>query len=251
MARPWQTIDSVDTDEGLLELRKRGESDFLITVGGRVLMNSSLNKSEIMLAESACRYINNQKNPRVLMGGLGMGCTLRAALDKLPRDARIIVAELNPAVVKWCRGPIACLTGRAVDDPRVTLEIANVASVIHKAAEHGRDMRFDAIVLDLYEGPFEAARERGEYLYGAAALNLCSAALMPGGVFAVWSEDPDRAFEQRLAAAGFSFERKRPGRGGHIIYIARKPGPSRKAGAAVKGKISPVRPVRKNDKKRK
>ena len=224
MARPWKNIDSVDTDEGLLELRQRGEDDFLITIAGRVLMNSFAHISEAVLAESACTHIHNQTSPKVLIGGLGMGFTLKAALDKLPADAQVVVAELNPAVFKWCRGPIAGLTDGAVNDARVAVEIADVASVIQKAADKGGDERYDAIILDLYEGPFEAARERGEYLYGTAALKRSSSALMPGGVFAVWSEDPDRAFERRLADAGFSFDRKRPGKGGsrHTVYIAKK-----------------------------
>lgn len=220
MARPWHIIDSVDTDEGLLELRQRGETDFLITIAGRVLMNSSANRSEIALSELACNSMDSRERLRVLIGGLGMGYTLKAALDNLPEDARIVVAELNKAVVKWCRGPIAHLTGSAAEDPRVKVEIADVASVIKNAAGKGGDARFDAIILDLYEGPFEAARDRGEYLYGNAALKLSGRALLPGGVFAVWSEDPDRAFERRLADNGFSFNRKRPRRGGHVVYIA-------------------------------
>ena len=231
MTRPWQIIDSVDTDEGTLELRQRGETDFLITIAGRVLMNSSVNRSEIALSELVCNSMNNRKRPGVLIGGLGMGYTLKAALDNLPKDARLVVAELNPAVLKWCRGPIAHLTEGAVDDPRVKVEIADVASLIRKAAMKGGDARFDAIILDLYEGPFEAARERGEYLYGNAALKLSGLALLPGGVFAVWSEDPDRAFERRLADNGFSFKRQRPRRGGHVVYIARRSG-SLPSGAA-------------------
>lgn len=222
MAKPWQTIESIDTAEGLLELRKRGETDFLITIAGRVLMNSSSNRSEVALSERACNSINNRKNPRVLMGGLGMGYTLKAALNNLPEDARVVVAELNAAVVKWCRGPIAHLTYTAVDDPRVSVEIADVASLIRSAAAKRGGARFDAIILDLYEGPFEAAKKRGDYLYGDAALELSGSALVPGGVFAVWSEDPDRAFERRLANTGFTFDRKRPRRGGHMVYIARK-----------------------------
>ncbi|GMT46630.1 MAG: spermidine synthase [bacterium] len=223
MTKPWQTIDSNDTADGLLELRQRNGSDFLITIDGRVLMNSWSSKSEVLLSKLACKFLNNKKAPRVLIGGLGMGCTLKAALDELPGDARVVVAELNPVVVRWCCGPIAALTGGAVDDPRVTVEIADVASLIRKSAMNGRDNRFDAIILDLYEGPFEAAKERGDYLYGDTALAMSGSALMPGGVFAVWSEDPDKAFERRLVRAGFTFKRHRPGRGSrHVVYIAGK-----------------------------
>jgi spermidine synthase len=222
MTRPWRTVESVGTDEGLLDLRQRGETDFLITINGRVLMNSSANLSEIVLAELACESLKNKKNARVLVGGLGMGFTLKAAIDKLPADAAVVVAELNPIIVKWCRGPIAHFTGGAVDDPRVTVVIDNVVSLIRDAAIQGRKNRFDAIILDLYEGPHAGDRGRGEYLYGDRALALSSSALKGGGVLAVWSEDPDKAFEKRLKTAGFSVNRQRPGRGGrHVVYIAR------------------------------
>lgn len=153
MAKPWRMVDSVDTDEGLLDLRQRGETDFIITIDNRVLMNSSANLSEMVLAELACESLNNKKNPRVLVGGLGMGFTLKAALDNLPADARVVVAELNPIMVKWCRGPIAHFSGGAVDDRRVRIVIDDVASVIRYAAMKGKENRFDAIILDLYEGP--------------------------------------------------------------------------------------------------
>jgi len=161
MATPWRIVDSVDTDEGLLDLRQRGDTDFLITIDSRVLMNSSANMPEIVLAELACESLKNKKNPRVLVGGLGMGFTLKAALDNLPADAAVVVAELNPIIVKWCRGPITHFTGGAVDDPRVKIVIDDVASVIRKAALEGKGNRFDAIILDLYEGPHGGAPGRG------------------------------------------------------------------------------------------
>src|SRR3972149_5657277 len=118
MTQPWQTIDRIATADGVLELRRRGDNDFLIIINGRVLMNSSANRSEIVLGESACRAVAARGRPRVLIGGLGMGLTLRAALDSLPPNAQVVVAEINPVVVKWCRGPLAGLTGSAVDDRR-------------------------------------------------------------------------------------------------------------------------------------
>ncbi|HEC97654.1 MAG TPA: spermidine synthase [Nitrospirae bacterium] len=227
MTKPWHTIDSNDTPDGFLELRQRNGSDFLITIDGRVLMNSWANRSEVLLSKLACKFLSSKKAPRVLIGGLGMGCTLKAALDELPGDASVVVAELNPVVVRWCYGPVAALTGGAVNDPRVTIEIADVASLIRNSAMNGGDNRFDAIILDLYEGPFEAARERGDYLYGDTALAMSGSALMPGGVFAVWSEDPDKAFDRRIVRAGFAFKRHRPGRGSrHVVYIATKSGSS-------------------------
>lgn len=224
MAKPWRIVDSIDTHEGLLDLRQRGETDFLITIDGRVLMNSSANTSEIVLAELACETLKHKKNSRVLVGGLGMGFTLKAAIDNLPADAEVVVAELNPIVVKWCRGPIAHLTGGAVDNPRVKVVIDDVAAVIRDAAIKEKGNHFDAIMLDLYEGPHERSQGKGEYLYGDKALALSRSALKAGGVFAVWSEDPDKLFEKRLEAAGFSVDRQRPGRGGrrHVVYIARK-----------------------------
>jgi spermidine synthase len=224
MAKPWRTVDSVDTDEGLLDLRQRGETDFLITIDGRVLMNSSANISEMVLGELACKSLMNKSTPRVLVGGLGMGFTLKAALDTLPDKAEVVVAELNPTIVQWCRGPIAHLTGKAVDDPRVKVVIYDVAAVIRNAAIKGEGDGFDAIILDLYDGPHGGAPDRGEYLYGDRAIALSSSALKADGILAVWSEDPDKAFEKRLKAAGFCVNRQRPGRGGrrHAVYIARK-----------------------------
>lgn len=227
MAKQWLVLDNADTDEGVIELRQRGEKDYLITIDNRVLMNSSANRSELVLSELACRGMQNQTNPRVLIGGLGMGYTLKAALDNLPAAAEVVVAELNPVVKKWCTGPIAHLTEGAANDPRVTVEIADVAELIMQAAAQGGNACFDAIILDLYEGPHEGDDEY-EHLYGEMALELSGAALMPGGVFAVWSEDPDKSFEKRLANAQFSFDKERPGRGGrrHVVYIAKRGGNS-------------------------
>ncbi|MBI9082396.1 MAG: spermidine synthase [Desulfobacterales bacterium] len=229
MVRPWRIVDSIHTHEGLLELRQRGETDFLITIAGRVLMNASGNVSEIVLAQLACASLKNKKKPRVLVGGLGMGFTLRSALDHLPADAEVVVAELNPITVKWCQGPMAHLTAGAVDDPRVQIVIDDVAAVIRSAATKDKKNHFDAIILDLYEGPYERDPGRGEHLYGHAAIELSRCALKAEGVFAVWSEDQDKAFEKRLKAATFAVNRQRPGRGGrHVVYIARKTGPNAK-----------------------
>lgn len=223
MTRRWETLASAETSEGRLELRRRGESELVITIGGRVLMNSAAHRSEAALAELACRPIAGLPRPRVLIGGLGMGYTLRAALGVLPRRASVTVAEIEPVIMEWCRGPLAAAAGKAVDDPRVMVEIGDVAATIARAAAGGAG--FDAILLDLYEGPRTAAGGRDgrdDPLYGRAALARVRAALNPRGVFAVWSEEPDAAFEARLSAAGFTWERQRPGRGGprHTLYLA-------------------------------
>jgi spermidine synthase len=221
MAQPWKTLDSVATDEGILELRQRGERDFLITVNSLVLMNSSLARSEVALGELACGHLKQQAGPRVLVGGLGMAFTLRAVLDSLPASASVVVAELNPVVLDWCRGPLAFLTNGAASDPRVTVEIADVADLISRSAMAGKG--FDAIVLDLYKGPHAKSHKVEDPLYGSIALEMTRAALKPGGVFAVWGENFDQAFNKRLGAAGFSVVSDRPGYGGlrHVVYLAR------------------------------
>lgn len=223
MAQPWQTIDRVDTAEGLLELRRRGERDFLILVNGRVLMNSSANRSETTLGERAGTLVAKRKRPRMLIGGLGMGLTLRAALDVLPASAQVVVAELNPVTVAWCRGPLAGLTNRAVEDSRVSVVIDDVSAVIAKAAHAGAE-KFDAIIIDLYEGPHAKTDARNDPFYGSSALEKTAAALSAGGVFAVWGESTDAAFEKRLVAAGFIVDRLRPGRGGlrHAVYVGKR-----------------------------
>ncbi len=214
--KPWRIVESVQTPEGLLELRQRGERSFLITIAGRVLMTSDAHRSEDALARLACAPLAGRARPRLLLGGLGMGYTLRAALDALTAAARVTVVDLNPIVVDWCRGPLSTLTGRAIDDPRVEVVVADVAQVIAAAPAAS----LDAIILDLYEGPHEANSRESESLYGAPALQKAWSALAPGGVLAVWSEEPDPPFERRLAAAGFDAGRHRGGRGGraHIIY---------------------------------
>ena len=223
MAQPWKVLDSVTTADGVLELRQRGERDFLITVNSLVLMNSSLHRSEEALGQLACAHLKEQEAPRVLVGGLGMAITLRAVLDSLPASAKVVVAELNPVVLAWCRGPLAFLTGGAVDDPRVTVQIADVAAVIRGSAS-GRE-RFDAVVLDLYTGPHAKSHKVEDPLYGSVAIELTRCALKAGGVLAVWGENGDQAFKKRLSAAGFSVSSERPGRGGlrHVVYLARLP----------------------------
>jgi spermidine synthase len=215
--QPWRTIDRADTAEGPLELRQRGEHDFLITVDGRILMTSVAHRSEDALAALACAPLANVARPRVLVGGLGMGYTLRAALDHLPRAAQVVVVDLNAAVVRWCQGPLAPLTGGAVSDPRVTVQVNDVAKVIGAAAPAS----YDAVVLDLYEGPHQATNHTHDPLYGSAALERTRRALRPEGIFAVWSEEIDRPFERRLVAAGFDVQTHRL-RGGrtHVVYAA-------------------------------
>lgn len=222
MAIPWKTIDSATTKEGVLKLQQRGERDFLITVGSQVLMNSSAHRSEVALGQLTCRHLKNHPGPRVLVGGLGMGYTLRAVLDTLPATSRVVVAELNPVVVGWCHGPLAGLTASAIADPRVTVEIADVADFIRRSKISASEQGFDAIVLDLYRGPHFHTDKRDDPLYGSKAIEAARSALKSGGVFGVWGENYDEGFDKRLRAAGFSVTSKRPGRGGmlHVVFVA-------------------------------
>lgn len=222
MAQPWKTIDSISTDEGALELRQRGERDFLIMIGSQVLMNSLSNRSETVLGELGCGHLKESENPRVLVGGLGMGFTLKAVLDTLPPSARVVVAELNPTVVEWCRGPLAPLTDNAVGDPRVTVEIVDVARRIRRSAVDGGESRFDAIILDLYRGPHAKTHHSDDPLYGSRAIENMRAALKPCGAVAVWGEQYDEGFDKRLQSAGFTVTTDRPGRGGfrHAVFLA-------------------------------
>ena len=225
MAQPWKIIESVATDEGTLELRQRGERDFLITLGNLVLMNSLAHRSEVALGQLACRHLEHRARPRVLVGGLGMGFTLRAVLESLPDSAEVVVAELNPVVLEWCRGPLSDLTSGAALDPRVRVEIGDVADLIRRSTEAGPDGAFDAVVFDLYKGPHYHTDKREDPLYGSRAIENTRSVLKPGGVFAVWGENYDAGFDKRLRAAGFSVSSERPGRGGlrHVVFVARMP----------------------------
>lgn len=216
MALPWRTLDTVPTADGPLVLRQRGERDFLITIAGRVLMTSAARRSEEALASLALGALPAGATPRVLIGGLGMGYTLRAALDALPPGARVEVAELTPAVVTWCRGPLAALTGDALADRRVRIHVGDVAVHLRRS----KPETYDAIVLDLYEGPY-AAQGRGDPLFGEQAIARTIAALRVGGTLAVWAEDPDAAFPRTLRRAGLDVRIERAGRGGrqHVIYL--------------------------------
>ena len=230
MAIPWKTIESVPTSEGALELRQRGERDFLIMIGTQVLMNSVANRSEIMLGELGCRHLKEREQPRVLVGGLGMGCTLRAVLDTLPPSARVVVAELNPVVHTWCLGPLMSLTGGAAADSRVSVEICDVSDRIRRSASsNGKDL-FDAIVLDLYRGPHAKSDPRNDPLYGSKIIQAMRAALTPDGVLAVWGEQYDEGFDKRLQDAGFKVTASRPGRGGlrHVVFLAQLGGKRRR-----------------------
>lgn len=219
---PWKVLETVETAEGPLQLRQRGEREFLITIKGRVLMTSSEKTSELAVAELACKQLAGHKAPRVLIGGLGMAYTVRAALDALPRRAEVTVAELTREVETWCRGPLAALTNGAANDPRVKIVIRDVSRVIAEA----RPGSFDAIVLDLYEGPHAAAKRLNDPFYGRVALERSFAALAPNGVLAIWTEEANPVFKKRMQDVGFDTTLHHPGGSrAYAVYLGRRAAP--------------------------
>jgi spermidine synthase len=216
IVKPWKTLALLPTAEGALELRQRGEREFLLLIGGRVLMTSHERISEERLASLGCAHLAKRPSSRTLIGGLGMAYTVRAALDVLPPGAQVEVAELSPAVEQWCRGPMSVLTNNAVGDPRVHVIISDVAKLIAQAPGGS----YDAILLDLYEGPHAASQRGDDRFYGPGALAKQHRALAPGGVLAVWSEEPDEAYLKRLRGAGFDVTVDRSGASRtHLVYL--------------------------------
>jgi spermidine synthase len=218
---PWSLVDTAQVPGGgELRLKQRG-AEFSIMLGQNELMNSRLSGSEEALATIACERIRDRKAPRILIGGLGMGFTLRAALAALGPAARIVVAELVPAVVAWARGPMAEVFADSLTDPRVSIREADVGHLIRSEAS-----AFDAILLDVDNGPEGLTRKANDALYDLKGLSAARAALRPGGVLAVWSSTQNPKFTWRLGKAGFAVEEVRArangSRGGarHVIWIA-------------------------------
>ncbi|PWJ84837.1 hypothetical protein C7441_104104 [Pseudaminobacter salicylatoxidans] len=223
---PWVQLDSaMAPGGGELRLKQRG-TEFSIMLGTNELMNSRLSGSEEALAKLSCDRIRARRSPHMLIGGLGMGFTLRAALSELGADAHVTVAELVPSVVAWGRGPMAQVFGGCLDDPRVTVRETDVGALINAAKS-----LYDAILLDVDNGPEGLTRPANDALYSLAGLSRARAALRPGGILAVWSQGPDRSFTNRLRQAGFAAEEVKVRAGGkrgarHVIWLAAKPGES-------------------------
>lgn len=221
---PWTLLDtaSIPNGGGELRLKQRGQ-EFSIMLGSNELMNSRLSGSEQALATLACDRIAAKPAPRLLIGGLGMGFTLRAALDVIGADARVTVAELVPAVVSWARGPMAAVFAGSLDDPRVDIHEGDVAAVIQAAR-----VSYDAILLDVDNGPDGLTHEANDGLYARQGLLAARDALRPGGVLAVWSSGPDPRFTKRLRDAQFVAQevptRANGKRGGarHMIWLGTK-----------------------------
>lgn len=197
------------------------DGDYMIMLGGNELMSSRVRSSEEALAAMTCERLANAANAHLLIGGYGMGFTLRAALAALGENARVTVAELVPEIITWALGPMAALTSGCLDDPRVRVVAGDVGASIAGATK-----AYDAILLDVDNGPDGLVRAENDQLYSTHGLATAKAALKPGGVLAIWSAAPDAAFTRRLKHAGFDVEeaiaRARGGKGArHVIWFAK------------------------------
>lgn len=204
-----------------LRLFRRGD-DFIIALDRNELMSSRMSGSEEALAGMSCDRLRGGGSPHLLIGGYGMGFTLRAALARLGPDARVTVAELVPEIIDWARGPMAAMTAGCLDDPRVELLLADVSGVIGGAVR-----QYDAILLDVDNGPDGLTREGNDRIYSMGGLARAKAALRPGGILAIWSAAPDARFSRRLKDSGFAVEEvvvraRSNGKGPrHLIWFAR------------------------------
>lgn len=218
---PWELLGEALTPDGnAMTLTRRG-SEYMIMADGKDLMSSRMKGSEEALASIGCDRARKLEGPCVLVGGLGMGFTLRSTLDVLPPDATVVVAELMPAVVDWNRGPLGPLAKHPLEDKRVRVEVGDVALLLRESG------RFDAVLLDVDNGPVAFTQTANAGLYDNAGLTMMRAALRPAGVLAVWSAWDDRKFEHRLRHHGFTVEthhvRARLKQGGprHTIFVGR------------------------------
>lgn len=201
-----------------MKLYRRG-GDHMILVDREELMSTRMSGSEEALAVMTAERLGARKAPHWLIGGYGMGFTLRATLPRLPRDGRVTVAELVPEIVDWAKGPMAAMTGESLNDPRVSIQIGDVADAISAG-------KWDAILLDVDNGPDGLVRAENDRLYSPSGLSVARAALKPGGVLAIWSAGSDPSFTKRLAAARFRVDEqvvraRSNGKGPrHVIWFA-------------------------------
>ncbi|MDQ3075062.1 MAG: MnmC family methyltransferase [Pseudomonadota bacterium] len=205
-----------------LRLYRRG-GDFMIVMDRNELMNSRMSGSEEALAVMTIERLRGRPAPHLLIGGYGMGFTLRAALAELGRDASVTVAELVPEIIDWAQGAMAELTAGCLDDPRLTLDMVDVGLLIREKPSH-----YDAILLDVDNGPDGLTRAANNGLYTRSGLAAAKAALKPGGILAVWSAAPDVRFAKALSDAGFIVDEvavraRSNGKGArHVIWFATK-----------------------------
>lgn len=221
---PWKRLDTaqIPGNGGELQLFQRGSEFSIVIAGGGTLMGTRAHGSEDALAQLACGRIAGRARPRVLIGGLGMGFTLAAALRHLGAEAEVVVAELVPAVVLWNQGPLGEHAGQPLQDPRAAVRVGDVAGVIRSERQ-----AFDAILLDVDNGPEGLTRKKNDWLYTNEGLAASYAALRPSGILAVWSAGPDRGFTERLRKVGFETTQSRVRANGtkgelHTIWLAER-----------------------------
>jgi spermidine synthase len=223
--KPWEVLARTTAPDGSELTLLKHPSEYVIRAGAHVLMTSRIHGSEDALATLGCRRARARPRPVVLIGGLGMGFTLRAALDVLPPAAQLVVAELVPAVVDWNRGVLGELAGHPLDDARVRVETIDVARLVRE-----RPGAFDAILLDVDNGPAALTLASNAALYDRAGIGALRAALAADGMLALWAAGDDPAFERRLHAGGFTVERhavrgRASGRGPrHVVLLASRGG---------------------------
>jgi spermidine synthase len=226
--KPFELIAQSQSHGGTVIELKRRDNEFVILAAGLPLMSSRTHASEESLATHGCRRAAALNQPAVLIGGLGMGFTLRAALDLLPPSATIIVAELIPAIVDWNRGPLAPLAGNPLADPRVRIETKDVAVLLRPTHASAAQSHFDAILLDVDNGPASFTDSANAALYSDRGLAAAHASLRTAGILAVWSAREDQNFAHHLRSAKFTvqIERPRAARANkgprHTIYLAQK-----------------------------
>lgn len=216
---PRVLIDTAQVPGDTVELRlvQRGD-DFMIVLDRNELMSSRMSASEEALADLGCAHLTARKGARVLIGGLGMGFTLRRALKILPADAEVVVAELVPKIVEWARGPLAHIFDGCLDDPRVRIAVGDVAWAIEQGG-------WDAVLLDVDNGPDGLTHAGNDKLYSSRGLQVTQRALRSGGVLAIWSAYADAVFTKRLKDCGYLVDEKvvraRGAKGArHVIWLA-------------------------------
>lgn len=222
---PWEQLATspIPGEQDTMRLMRRGE-EYCIFVDRIELMNNRRPGSERALATMTCARLRDRSNARILIGGLGMGFTLAAALEALGPKAQVVVSELVPAVAEWARGPLAHIFEGSLDDPRVELRVGDVNTAIQSGKA-----QYDAILLDVDNGPEGLTMRANDRLYDVQGLRRARFALRPGGVLAVWSGAPDRKFKARLENCGFAVDEQRVHAHGtkgrrHVIWFATRPG---------------------------
>jgi spermidine synthase len=229
--KPWETVEKALAPDGTEMALAHRDGEWVVRYGGKVLMSSRQHGSEDALAELALKKARHRR--AVLVGGLGLGFTARAALERIPTDAKVVVAELTPALVDWNRRLVGKLAGRPLDDPRCRIHVGDVMDRIAEARG-----AYDAILLDVDNGPGSMVHEDNHRLYGHRGIAACRAALAEGGVLAVWSAHHDEPYLRRLQRGGFeATARVVPARGPagglkHVLFVAVNAPPARRGGGA-------------------